>query len=239
MSFFGRLFTVGKAEAHAIVDKLEDPVKMAEQGIRDLKEQLRDAMEGLAKVKGQAIRSKREWNRNRDIATDYEKKAMLLLQRAQEGAIDVAEADRLATEALAKRDSAIERVKQLDGEVKQFDAMTGKLENNVNQLKSQISKWENELASLKARSQVSKATRKLNEQLAEVDSSSTISMLERMRTKVQEEESLAEAYGEMAQVDKSVDAEIDAALGGGSASSGSASLAALKAKMADKQLTNV
>ncbi len=37
MSLFKRLFRVSQAEAHAIVDKFEDPIKMTEQGIRDLK----------------------------------------------------------------------------------------------------------------------------------------------------------------------------------------------------------
>lgn len=234
MSFFNRIFTIGKAEAHAIVDKLEDPVKLAEQGIRDLKEQLKDALDGLAKVKSQAIRSKRELTRQKDIATDYEKKAMMLLQKAQDGSISAADADRLAGEALNKRDAAIENVKRVKVEVDQFDKMTGKLENSVNELKSQISKWENELATLKARSSVSKATRKLNEQLADVDASGTINMLERMRSKVEEEESLAEAYGDIASVDKSVDAEIEAALGNSSGSSSSSSLDALKARLSSE-----
>ena len=34
---FQRLFKTGQAEAHAIVDKLEDPIKLSEQAIRDLK----------------------------------------------------------------------------------------------------------------------------------------------------------------------------------------------------------
>ena len=37
MGIFSRLFKVGQAEAHAMVDKLEDPIKITEQGIRDLK----------------------------------------------------------------------------------------------------------------------------------------------------------------------------------------------------------
>jgi phage shock protein A len=40
MGIFSRLFNVGKAEAHAAIDKLEDPIKMTEQGIRDLKKDL-------------------------------------------------------------------------------------------------------------------------------------------------------------------------------------------------------
>ena len=34
---FTRILRLGKAEAHSAVDKFEDPIKMTEQGIRDLK----------------------------------------------------------------------------------------------------------------------------------------------------------------------------------------------------------
>mgnify|MGYP001242682982 FL=1 len=37
---FQRLFKTGQAEAHALVDKFEDPIKMSEQAIRDLKKDL-------------------------------------------------------------------------------------------------------------------------------------------------------------------------------------------------------
>ena len=37
MSIFQRLFNVSKAEVHSAIDKFEDPIKMTEQGIRDLK----------------------------------------------------------------------------------------------------------------------------------------------------------------------------------------------------------
>ena len=40
MNVFKRLFRVGEAEAHSALDKLEDPIKMTEQGIRDLKKDL-------------------------------------------------------------------------------------------------------------------------------------------------------------------------------------------------------
>ena len=55
-------------------------------------------------------------------------------------------------------------------------------------------------------------------------------MLERMKERVEEDESLSQAYGEMADESKSVDEEIDAALS--TSSSGTDQrLAELKAKM--------
>lgn len=231
MSLFRRMFTVGKSEAHAALDKLEDPIKMAEQGIRDLRSDLNDSLQGLAKVKAQAIRNKREFRKQREIAADYEQKAMMLLQRAQAGELDPAEADRLAAEALRRRDQAIERATEVSREVDHFDQLTGQLENKIQNLKSQMDKWENELHTLKARAQVGRATRKLNEQLARVDSSGTISMLERMRDRVREEESLAQTYGEIAQVETGIDDEIESALRGSERPSKSAALESLKAKM--------
>ena len=57
MSVFKRIFKVTQSETHALVDKIEDPIKMTEQGIRDLKKDLQQAMTSLAEVKATAIRS--------------------------------------------------------------------------------------------------------------------------------------------------------------------------------------
>ncbi|MDF9800438.1 phage shock protein A [Catalinimonas alkaloidigena] len=230
MSIFRRLFKVGEAQTHSLIDNMEDPVKMSEQAIRDLKQDLGKAMESLAEVKAIAIRTRRDMKNYEQQSGDYEKKAMLLLQRAEQGQIDPTEADRLATEALNKKEHADQEVARTQAEVQKYDNMTANLEAKVNELRSNISKWENELRTLKARSKVSTATKKLNKQMAGIDSSSTVSMLERMKTKVEEEESLAQSYGEIASAPKSVDDEIDKALGSSSPGS-SDKLAALKAKM--------
>ena len=42
MSIFKRIFKIGQAETHSIIDRLEDPIKLTEQGIRDLKKDLDD-----------------------------------------------------------------------------------------------------------------------------------------------------------------------------------------------------
>jgi phage shock protein A len=52
-----------------------------------------------------------------------------------------------------------------------------------------------------------------------------------MKAKVEEDESLAQAYGDIVSADKSVDDEIEAALGGSSSAAASDKLAELKQKM--------
>ncbi|MEG3638478.1 PspA/IM30 family protein [Magnetococcus sp. PR-3] len=231
---FQRLFTWGKSEAHSAVDKLEDPAKMAEQGIRELKEDQTKNMEALAKVKAQVIRLRRDLTNYQETAANYERKAMLLVQKGQNGELDAAEADRLAAESLSRYQDANNQATALKADLENLEKMAAQLERNVQQIRSQIGKWENELRTLKARAQVSSATRKLNAELASVDGKGTIAMLERMRDKVQEQESLAEAYGDIASAPKSVDDEIDKALAGSADRGQSDALAALKARMASK-----
>jgi len=211
-SFFKRLFRIGKAEAHSALDKLENPIKMTEQGIRELKKDLDDSLKNLAEVKAIAIRNNREVEAERQRAADYEKKAMALLKRGQAGQMDMAEAERLASEALARREEVLKSYKVKAESKKKYDTMVVNMEGKVRTLKSQIAKWENELRTLKARDKVSKATTKINKQLSNIDSSSTLAMMEKMRDKVEEQEALGEAYADMADLDKDIDSEIDKAL---------------------------
>lgn len=231
MNIFKRLFRVGKAEAHSAIDKLEDPIKMTEQGIRELKVDLDKSLHGLAEVKAMAIRSKNDYEKNSERANEFEKKAMLLLQKAEKGQLDAAEADRLATEALSKKKEFAEAAAAAKRDQVKFEDSAEKLNKNIKMLKSKISTYENELRTLKARVRVSKATKNINKQMANIDSSGTVNMLERMKEKVAQEEALAESYGEIADEGKSVEDEIDKALDGTEKFEAQDDLAALKKKM--------
>lgn len=230
-SFFSRLFKLGQAEAHSALDSMEDPIKMTEQGMRDLRKSLTEAMGSLAQVKSVAIRLKKDADDRKRSAAEYERKAMLLLQRAKDGSLDMAEAEQLATTALSKKESALEQATSLTTDYNTQQAAADRLQSKVDKLRRDISKLENELVTLRARARTAESMKKINKQLADVDSSSTLAMLERMKNKVEEEEALAHAYGELSSAEESVDAQIDKALELPGETSGSDSLAELKAKM--------
>lgn len=232
MGIFKRLFTIGKAETNAAIDKLEDPIKLTEQGIKDLKKDLNNSLQALAEIKAIAIRSKKELSESKSRAESYQQKAITILKKAENGAIDTNEADRLATQALKKKEQAQQQVSVHQEEVDKFTNNINQLESKIHKLKSTISKYENELKTLKARSKVSAATKKINKQVSGIDSSGTVSMLEKMKQKVAEDEALAEAYGDIAQQGKSVDDEINQALDQTNASAES-SLEALKKQLKD------
>ena len=229
---FSRVLRLGKSEAHAVMDKFEDPIKMTEQGIRELKKDLEESMKSLAQVKGIVIRMKNDAENKKKLAADYESKAMALLQKAQQGSLDMAEAERLATDVLGRKETASQEALRLSKELTNQESMALQLQNNVEKLRTTVQRYENDLITLRARAKTAAATRKLNAQIAKVDSDGTIVMLEKMRNKVEEDESLAQAYGEIADSGQSIDDEITKALGEGSSTPGvSDSLMALKAKM--------
>ncbi|MFT4849792.1 MAG: phage shock protein A [Sediminicola sp.] len=212
MNIFKRLFSIGQAEAHSAIDKMEDPIKLTEQGIRDMKDDLDKSLESLAQVKAMAIRASNDKDEYTLKAEDYQNKAMLILKKAQKKEMSTEDSDRLAKEALIKKDENQKNATRSSAESEKFNASVAQLEKNVNSIKSNISKWENELKTLKARVKVSNATKNLNKQMAEIDSSSTVSLLERMKEKVEQDEALAEAYGDIANDSKSIDDELDAAI---------------------------
>ena len=239
-TWFSRLFKIGEAEINAGLDKLEDPVKMAEQGIRDLKKDLNAGMQGLAEIKATHIRAKQDLENLLTQSNEYEQKAILLLKKAERGDLDSSEADRLASDALNKKGDLDRRIASQQKQVGQYEHMVRKMEVNVTEIRSQIRKWETELSSLKARSKVSKVSAKVNKQLSQIDSKSTTALLEKMKAKVDEQEALAEAYDDIQLGQKSIDDEIDKALGSDALQldGKNDALKALKAKMSGEGSDN-
>ena len=233
-----RLFKVIQATLHSIVSKFEDPIKLAEQGIRDLKTDFDNSLKGLAEVKAIAISTQRELEEKKQIAQDYENKAMALLKNAQAGSLDPAEADRLASEALVKKQEALQAAAQLKGSLEKYNMMIKQFENKIAQLKEQIKKWEGQLRTLKARHTVAVSSKKINQQLVSMSSDSTAGLLEEMKNKISEEESLAEAYGSMQSIETDIDKEINAALGSSYSPDIQASLSELKSKMLEDKTSN-
>ena len=129
MNIFKRIFKVGQSEAHSALDKLEDPIKMTEQGIRDMKKDLDAALHALAEVKAMAIRARNEVEDYTNKAKDYGSKAMQLLSRAEAGTITAEEGDRLASEALVLKQDNEQLAAQSKVHQDKFDQDVSKMDS--------------------------------------------------------------------------------------------------------------
>jgi len=230
MSVLARLFKIGQSEANAVVDQLEDPIRMTEQGIRDLKKDLQAAIQSLGEIRALVISLERQKSEAEAEAQSAEKKAMMLLSSAQKGEIDKAQAEQLATKMLDKKKAAEASEARYLADYTTQKNMAEKLQAQVDGLEQKIRTFENELVTLKARSKTADSMKKINKQLAGVDPSGTLAMLDRMKQKVNEDEATAQAYGEIADRPSSTD-EVDKLLASKSSSESNEELIALKKKM--------
>ncbi|WP_238387225.1 PspA/IM30 family protein [Sphingobacterium olei] len=198
MNIFKRLLKIGQSEIHALVDKMEDPISMTEQGIRDLKEELATTTEQYAKAKAFQIRSENKIEENKQKTKQLEEKAMQILLKANAGEITAEVANKLAKEALLQKKEFSEHTLTLQKQAKDHKRTLEEIAQNLEILQLNISKWEKELTTLRAKQKVSAASELANKQIANMDNNSTIDMLERLKAKVAEDASLADAYGEIA-----------------------------------------
>jgi phage shock protein A len=197
MNIFKRIFRIGQAEIHAAVDKMEDPIKMTEQGLRELRVDLAEATEAYAKVKALAIRTENDHHSRQQESRIYAEKAILIMQKAQSGQVELTKAEELAREALSLHKKYYLESEDIGQQAIALQQSSMEMLRNTEILKENMEKWEKELRTLKARVKVSKATEQVNKQLAHVDSNGIITMLERMKSKVEDQEALAKAYGEI------------------------------------------
>lgn len=232
MGFFQRIFRWGKSEVNSAMDSLEDPIKMTDQGIKDLESDLEKSIKALASVKASCITAKNDLEKAKQDVDDYQKKAMTFLQAADQGKISHEEGDRLASQCLEKKSQRSRDLPQLEANYTRLQGQVSKFEDTIKTLKAQIDKWKNEAKMLKARAKVSEATANVNKQLAGIDSTDTVAMLEKMKEKVTEQEALADSYLEIAAASGSADIDnAYQALGGGVEAQ--SELLALKAQMAE------
>ncbi|WP_448518805.1 PspA/IM30 family protein [Rhodoflexus sp.] len=226
-----RIIRVMKSIIGKKVEQAEDPILLVEQNIRDLKNDLSESLKSLAEVKAAYIRTKHENDAQKRVADEYERKAILLLEKARNGQLAEEEADRLASQALIKKDEIMRRLQSGEKGLQTYEQMVRQLEKQTMQLKMQIDQWEGEIKTLKARAQISQATRSLQERLSRTDAQGTLALLDNLKEKVTEQEAIAEAYNQLSEGRTSLDAEIDRILGTDSKGSVSNDLQRLKSQV--------
>ncbi|WP_158857228.1 PspA/IM30 family protein [Lunatibacter salilacus] len=208
MNVLKRLFKIGQAETHSAIDKLEDPINMIEQGLRDMRDNQDKALRALAEVKAMHIRRSKDLKENEILEEDLQNKSVLLLKKSQQGELETQEAENLVKGNLKRKAQVAQEILLIRDEVSNLEKQVGTLEQNLSRIKAGIQQWENELRTLKARIKVSSATEKINKQMTNMDSTGVVAMLERMKEKVVQDEALAEAYGEMANANQSHDEKL-------------------------------
>ena len=227
MGLFERIFRISKSEVNAAVDKLEDPIKMADQVLRELKENYQQAIAGEAEVKAAALQHRAEENKARTKAEEWEKKANDLLDMVEAGKLDAAKGNTLAETSAESAQQATKQADEFASMANKEDQALAVMETAIKQLKDRISEAENRINLLKSRAKTADVSEKINKTLSNVDTDGLMGTLDRMDSKVTAQEFRSQAYAEVRDTTLSSEQEINKILG---TSAGTSALDAIRAK---------
>jgi phage shock protein A len=218
MSILSRIFKIGQAATHQVVEKLEKPELMLAQAIRDKETQIREAKKAVQGC----------------IATERQTKAMMEKERAQQR-----EWERKAETALkAGRDDlavkALSRATEHEQKVNSVETNWQDQRKTLDSLKQDITSFDDQLAEYKrnkdfiiAQSKAAEVKKSIYEARAKISKSGDVdNLMERMKAKAERASYEADAAQEMAEIqpgglleaefegleDKSVDSEVQAKL---------------------------
>eukprot|EP01037_Dinobryon_pediforme_P003772 gene3772-3819_t len=227
MSIFDRLFRIGKAEANAAVDKLEDPAKMADQILRELRSNYQQAIQGEAEIKALALQHRASELQYRNSADDWEKKTNELLDRIETKQLDEAKGNELATKAAEAHQTALNQADQYAKMAEKEESAVAVMDLKIKQIKDQIADTESRAQLISSRAKTAEVSEKISKTLSSVDTDGLMATLNRMDQKASAQEFRAAAYAQIDDSTLSTEQEINKALSSGSTSS---ALEAIKAK---------
>lgn len=223
MGIFKRLRDLTMASINDLLDKAEDPVKMLNQFLRDMEEDIMEAESAVAKQIAIEKKFKQQAEEAEDMVNRRGEQAMKALEQGNE---------ELARKALQDK-------KEHQGRYDEFKRQYDIAKTNADQLRSQLSEMKDEFTKMKnkkdlliARAESAKAQKQINQAMSGFGTDNAAKGFDRMTEKVLQMEAEAEASKEMRGSNRSLDDELDALDKGGSAVDDE--LAIMKAQLAAK-----
>jgi len=227
MSIFDRLFRIGKAEANAAIDKLEDPAKMADQILRELRSNYQQAIQGEAEIKALALQHRASELKARNTADEWEKKTNELLDRIESKQLDEAKGNDLAAKAAEAHQTAENEANQWAKMAEKEESAVAVMDLKIKQIRDQIAETESRAQLIQSRAKTAEVSERINKTMSSVDTDGLMATLNRMDQKASAQEFRAAAYAQIDDATMSTEQEINKVLGAGPQSN---ALEAIKAK---------
>ena len=222
MGLFGRLGTLIRSNINELINRAEDPEKMLNQVLVDMKGQLVEAKKQVAVAIADEKRIKKQYEQELAKASDWEKKAMLAVRAGN---------DDLARAALARKAEHDELAATLKDQWEAQKQSVEQLKEALRSLDAKIEEAKRKRNILVSRQKRAQAQATINKTLSQLNSTdSHDSTFARMDERVTQLEAEAEASAELSSLpEASLESQFKALAAG---SSVDAELEALKQKMA-------
>jgi phage shock protein A len=217
MSIFERISTLIKSNINDLISSAEDPEKILEQLIIDMRSQFLEARKQVAVAIADEKRLKRTFERESEKAKEWEKKAMTAVRSGR---------DDLARESLSRKSEHDQIAEQYEAQWNSQAKAAAQLKEALTMLNAKIGEASRKKNLLIARQKRAEAQQKIQDTMAGLSDNGAFDTFARMEHKVDQIEAEAEAAMELSGVDVALESQLDAL-----ADDQDDALASLKAKM--------
>jgi phage shock protein A len=190
MSIFERFSTMLRSNINDLISRAENPEKMLNQLIMDMKSQLAKAKQEAAAAIADEKKLQADAEALKKQAEDWERRAMLAVQEGR---------DDLATQALVRYNEALQGAQQLHETWVRHKADTQHIKGHLRQLNEKIEEAKRTKNILVARAKRAQAQQRIQETMAGMNDKSAFESIERMAEKIEHIERKALAAAEIQQ----------------------------------------
>ena len=189
MSLWNRLGLLMKSNVNAAISKAEEPEKILNQLLVDMREQFIKAKKQVAVAIADEKRLYAKMNQSKKSAGEWEKKAMLALSKGDET---------LAREALSRQQQDAELHTGWQKQWTDQKGATEKLRAQLHKLQKKIDEAKRKKDLLIARQKRAEAQKAIQQTMGGLDDSSAFDAFDRMTEKVEQNEAEADAAEDLA-----------------------------------------
>ena len=192
MGIFNRMSNMIKGKVNSTLDEMENPIELLDQKIKDMEEQLSKAKLNSAQVLGNVHEIEKKMNAAKNESVDYDSKVKLARSKNNED---------LAKRALAKKVDADKKYESLVTTYNTSKAQADALKKNLRALEEELEKTRSYRDEAAARYSTAKASKKVNEVLANVETKTNSINIDNIERKIAREEAMANGLGELKNLD--------------------------------------
>ena len=186
MGMFTKLSTLIKSNINDLISRAEDPEKMLNQIIIDMRDQLAKAKREVAAAIADERKLKSQLDDEVKQAHDWEHRAMLAVKEGR---------DDLAKQALIRQQEHAERARVIQQTWHEQSAETENLKGSLRQLNDKIEEAKRKKNVLIARKRRAEAMKSIQETMSGLSDTSAFDTFDRMSSKIDQMEAEAEAGG--------------------------------------------
>lgn len=199
MSLFKRLRDLTLSNVYALIEKAEDPIKLTDQYIRDMTEDLEDAEKAVA----QQIALEKKFK------ALYEEQEALFQKRAEQAHIAAQEQNiDLARRVLEDKQAVEKKMIEYKEAYSENQLLANNLRAKLDEMRKQLEEMKNKRDTLVARYQAAKTQTQINKTMSGFGSGTAAAGMKRMEDKMRQAEAMAEASNDLAaSKGKSIDEE--------------------------------